>query len=364
MRAALLIGLVACGPGLERADTRELGRRALLDASGDATAIAKLLRGSVISGGLWFDNPACAQFRLAGEIGADRLAAFARCLAELPLRPSAREDALGDVVVMTYAPGFEIEARVVREHSGPHLTWIGYESRRNDADNLPTITVDALESLRLTGDRNGPLDPSIASGLELDPTPKSHAAFTWIKLCLDATGTVTAAHPHETTSTKASSAFVAAATAWTFRPFTIRGQALPVCSMIRMAFPPGEAPPVETLPLPPPPSRGNRPPIVFAEGALRKFTEGKRIRGNRAITPDMPTKIAIRDARIRQVIGSFRICLDELGHVESVLPTRSTGFADYDRTLIAGMASWVYSPYLVDDQPVPVCTGVTFIYKQ
>ena len=28
------------------------------------------------------------------------------------------------------------------------------------------------------------------------------------------------------------------------------------------------------------------------------------------------------------------------------------------------MRSWVYSPYLVDNEPVPVCTQVTFIYSQ
>ena len=28
------------------------------------------------------------------------------------------------------------------------------------------------------------------------------------------------------------------------------------------------------------------------------------------------------------------------------------------------ISHWVYSPYLVDDQPVAVCTAVTFIYTQ
>ncbi len=53
---------------------------------------------------------------------------------------------------------------------------------------VPTITPEALESIRLTGDRNGPLDPKIASTLGLDPTPTSHAQFTWIKICLDQNG--------------------------------------------------------------------------------------------------------------------------------------------------------------------------------
>jgi hypothetical protein len=364
MSVAVLLGVIACGPGLAHPDTRVVARQALLEASGNEAAIAKLLQGSVVNGGLWFEDPACtAQFPDASEIAANRLPAFAHCLAGLHLQPSAREDALGDVVVMTYG-GFEIEARVVEELSGPRLSWIGYESRRDVNDNLPTITPQTLESLRISGDRNGPLDPSVAKELELDLAVKVHAAFTWVKVCLDETGAVTAAHPHETTSPKASAAFVTAARTWQFRPFTIRGQALPVCTMVRMAYPPGEAAAVETLPMPPPPSSGKREPIVFAEGAARKFTEAKRIAGERFIHPDDRTKVAMHDSRVTRVVGSFRLCLDETGHVESVLPMRSTGFAAYDRELMAAMRSWVYSPFVVDTQTISICTAITFIYSQ
>lgn len=364
MRVAVLVGVmgvIACGPGLKRLDTREVGRQALLDSSGDAAAIEKLLSGSVVHGGLRFENPVCATQFPGGEIRADRLAAFAGCLAELHLQPSAREDALGDVVVMTYAPGFEVEVRVVQELSGLRLTWIGFSSRR-PTDFGPTVTVDALEALRLTGDRNGPLDPSVAATLELDQTPTSRAAFSWIKVCIDASGKVVDASPFETTSSKASDAFASAARAWTFRPFTIGGQALPVCSMARMAYPPNLAASVETLPMPPPPSKGKKKTIVFAEGAMRQA--GKRISGEKHIAPDRETQAAIRDVGVRHAIGSFRLCLDETGHVESVLPMRSTGFANYDRTLMSGMRTWVYSPYVVGGEPVPVCTAITFNYTQ
>ena len=70
--------------------------------------------------------------------------------------------------------------------------------------------------------------------------------------------------------------------------------------------------------------------------------------------PDDVTKAAIHDARVSKIVTTFRLCLDDTGHVESVLPMRSRGFAAYDRRLIARMRTWVYSPYLVDDQPVPV----------
>ena len=361
---------MACGPGLVHLDTREVGRRALLEASGDPDAIENLLGSSVVDAGLWFVNPSCAtQFPVPSEITGERLHAFARCLAGLHLQASTREDALGDAVIMTYAPGFEIEARVVQELAGPRLTWIGYESRRDIADALPTISPAALEALRIEGDHNGPLDASVASALELEGATKTDVAFTWLKVCLDATGAVTAAHPHETTSLVASRAFVAAATTgWHFRPFTTGHQPLPVCAMLRMEYPPDQKTSTERLPLPPPPSQRNKDPIVFAEGKMRASGdnkhEAKRIAGERMIHPDIRTRKAMHAAHVSRAVGSFRLCLDETGHVESVLPVRSTGYADYDREIMAGIRTWLYAPFLVDDQPYPVCTAVTFIYSQ
>ena len=162
---------------------------------------------------------------------------------------------------------------------------------------------------------------------------------------------------------KAQTAFVAATKAWAFRPFVIRDKPIPVCAMMRLAYPPGQAPRVETIPLPPPPSDTKRPPLVLARGSKHALVEGK-IAGVKNIIPDDDTKRAIAASRVRRVTGAFRVCLDDTGRVESVLPTRSTGFAAYDRKLLAGIWQWAYSPYLVDITPVPVCTGVTFIYNQ
>lgn len=363
MRLMVLVAMVvACVRGNTKRDTRKVGRDALVAAAGDAKALGKLLQGSVVNGGLWFDDATCtATFGTPGEIRSPQLQELARCLVTLRLQASKREDALGDVVVLHYAPGFELEARVIEETSGPRLVWIGYSARR-EADIHPTITSDAVEALRLTGDRHGPLDPAVAATLAADAPLKGN--YTWIKFCLDETGKVTTASSFQTTSVKASDAFSAAAKAWTFKPFTIQGQPMPVCSLAQMAYPPGSGPNVETLPMPPPPpSKGKREPIVFAEGA-RKLTEGKRISGTRMIVPDDRTKTAIKDAGLGRITGSFRICLDEDGRVKSVLPMRSTGFADYDRRLMATMQTWVYSPYMINDQRVPVCTAVTFTYSQ
>ncbi len=358
----LLVGMMgACGAGVKPPPDRQV---VLADAVADEAKLAAMLRGSVTNGGLWFDDAACAsKFQTPGELAGDQLAAFAHCLAGLKLQASTREDALGDVVVMTYAPGFEVEARVVNENDGPRLTWIGFEALR-PGDVSPTITAGALESLRVAGSPDGPVDADLAAVLRRDPTPSSSAEYTWFKVCLDEAGNMISAKSYETTSLAATKVFEDALAKWRFRPFTIQDQPVPVCAMVRPAYPPGLGPRVETIPLPPPPSRGKRDPIVFAEGAVRTFTEGKRIRGTRLITPDDETKVAIAQSGVHELTGSFRLCLDETGKVESVLPLRSTGFASYDRRLLGAMMQCQYSPYMADAEPVPVCTAVTFIYTQ
>jgi hypothetical protein len=335
----------------------------LAEATEDPAALAQLVRSGVTNGGLWFSDAACnAQFGLPGVVADDHLGAFARCLAGLHLQRSPREDQLGDVVVMTYAPGFEVEARVVNELSGPRLTWIGYESLRADGDHLPTISSRAIEALRVAGDRNGPLDADVAATLETHTTEAQAQAHTWIKFCIDEHGAVSAAYPHETTSSNATKAFVAAVRRWSFRPLVIDGTATAACSMARLGYPASAAPAVETIPMPPPPSKGVDAPIMLPAGST--LLMDKRIKGDPQIGPDDQTRIAMDNARLHVVTGSFRLCLDETGHVESIMPIRSTGFADYDRELRGAMQQWLYSPFLVDGQPVPVCTEITFVYNQ
>jgi hypothetical protein len=360
----VLVGVLACGPGLMQPDSKIESRNAVLDASGDPKAIEELFHGSVTNGGLWFDDPACAaQFSKGGDVPDNELAAFAHCLVGLHLQASAREDQLGDVVVMSYPPGIEIEARVVHETGGAHLAWIGYESWRDVDALIPTITTEAFESIRLSGDRNGPIDPEVAATLGVGPgTEPAHA---WLRVCVDETSTVTLAHTFATTDPKASAAFEKAAMAWTFKPFMIANRVVPICSMVHMTYPTGGLPAVETLPLPPGRSRKSKVEAVVLSGEhATKMTEGRRISGAKNIAPDDAIKTLIQRSRSQKVMGTFRVCLDEAGSVEEILPLRSTGYASYDRKITAGILSWKYAPYLVDDKPVPVCTAVTFIYSQ
>lgn len=188
-RGLVLAVLVACGPSIARPDVKREIRSALVDASGDAKAIERMLEGRVVDGGLWFADADCAaRFPRPKEIPPARFHEFATCLAGLHWQPSARRDELGDVIVLNYPPSFEIEARVVPENNGPHIAWIGYVSRRETNDGLPTITASSLETLRTGGDRNGPLPPAIAGTLELDQVPFNHSAFAWLKVCIVGSG--------------------------------------------------------------------------------------------------------------------------------------------------------------------------------
>jgi hypothetical protein len=71
----------------------------------------------------------------------------------LNLRPSKREDGLGDVVVMSYGPGFEVEARVIQVSDRSQLTWIGFASHHAKSPNVPTLDSAAFEALRVSGQR-------------------------------------------------------------------------------------------------------------------------------------------------------------------------------------------------------------------
>lgn len=353
--------LAACGPGLKEVEPKTVARSAFADAH-DAAAFERLVRGPVMVAGLWFEDPDCrAQFSAPQEVAPARSKAFARCLAALGLQESARADSLGDVVVLTYAPGFEIEARVIQESDGPRLTWIGYEAMRDDHDTLPTISGTVLESLRTAGDRNGGLEAAVIKTLvgEVPERNKYRAAFAWLKLCIDASGNITNVHPRMVTSAGARDAFLAGTNAWQFRPFVAAGRAMPVCAMVRPTAPVDAGPPTEALPFPAPPSQSGNDPLLLPEGSLPK-----RRTGDAMVIPDDDTKTDIQRSGVSRLIGQFRVCIDRTGKVDSVLPFHPTGAPAYDRKIVRSVSAWTFEPYLDATGPIPVCSAITFIYSQ
>jgi hypothetical protein len=349
----LLLLVAACGPGIQEQHANP--GAPLIAASGDPAAFAKLLRGSVMNGGVWFEDPACTrQFPAPGKIEGDRLDAFAKCLAALHLEATPRNDTYPDGTVLTYRAGFELEALVDEDLDGPRLYWIGYSARHDTADALPTITPQTLESLRIAGDRNGPIDPAASRGWpELQLGAKS-SAYAWLKICIDRDGLVTSTHSREASSLEASNAFKSAVASWRFRPFVVGTQALPVCAMVHLQYPTTNAEP-ETLP----PATEDEVLTLPA-----RAVEAHRISGEKMIVPNDAIRRAIAKLHIGRVIGSFKLCLDESGHVSKIDTLRSTRIASYDERLKAAISAWVYSPFLYEGQPRPVCTAVTFIYSQ
>lgn len=357
MKSALWLVAAACGPGLaqthvEQRDQTKTAAAALASASqtGDAAAMRKLLAPSVVNGGLWFPDPACeAKLAVPGAVTGARLDDLARCLAGLKLQVGTRGDALPDVAVLTYAPGFELEAQFTEKQDGATLSWIGWVARHDTADALPTIAPDTLEALRVAGVREPAvtgLDASIA-------TSRRKYAYAWAKLCIDAEGNVTGAHVREASSTRALHAFSDAIADWKFKPFAPKGQPIPVCSMMLLGSPLATALAQEKIPMP---MTSDKPSVNPADL--------ERIAGTKLITPDDEDKVRIEKAGRPTLIGAFKVCLDTSGHVDEVHVLRSTGLATYDDRIVRGIKQWAYKPYLDDGEPKAVCTAATFIYRQ
>lgn len=102
-----------------------------------------------------------------------------------------------------------------------------------------------------------------------------------------------------------------------------------------------------------------RPKIVPAN-----VIAGSRISGNARILPSDAVKIRIANAGDSQIVGAVLMCLSTSGAVASVKLVRSTGYNAYDQKLLRTMRSWRYRPYRVNSTAVPVCSSITFIYRQ
>ena len=97
---------------------------------------------------------------------------------------------------------------------------------------------------------------------------------------------------------------------------------------------------------------------------LSHLIEGSRIEGNPRIAPPESVRQAMARLGQERVDGRVHMCLDRAGNVRSLRILRSTGHAEYDQRLLAGMRTWRYHPYRLDSgAAVPVCTVVTFIYR-
>lgn len=123
----------------------------------------------------------------------------------------------------------------------------------------------------------------------------------------------------------------------------------------------GDPPPQVTLPVKPP--EPPKPPAPTPVLAPSKDVEQRRIAGERLILPDEATAQQIARANGRAE-GRVQLCLKSDGTVSSVRMIKSTEFGSYDQKLLREMRAWRYSPYQVNGVATPVCTSVTFLYRQ
>jgi len=113
---------------------------------------------------------------------------------------------------------------------------------------------------------------------------------------------------------------------------------------------------ISAAPPPPPP-----PPMNIAPAALDVL----RIAGDKNILPDDLTKTHISRSGKDTVVGSYKLCITAAGDIKLVTQLKSTGFPAYDSKIQNTIrAEWRYRPYMVNGKPEPVCTAVTFIYRQ
>lgn len=116
---------------------------------------------------------------------------------------------------------------------------------------------------------------------------------------------------------------------------------------------------ITAVPPPPAPPAPKKPEMVEAT-----VVEAQRVAGQKLIQPDDGTKLQMaRDGRPR-VEAKVKMCLSASGDVARTTLVNSSGYPEYDAIILATMQAWKYRPYLVNAEPTPVCTQVTFIYSQ
>lgn len=354
-RALLLLVIAGCWSGLPpkkaaRLPTRDFAEQlAAASQAGDATTIRNLLGPKVIDGGLWFSDADCThEFAGAGDVGGGRLDELARCLATLKLQVSQRGDGLPDVAVLSYAPGFEVEARFIDRPDGPWLSWIGYAGRRDESDALPTLTPEAVEALRIAGERN-----PVVTGLEAEYLPKYGYAYAWLKVCVDGQGAVTRADVRVASSMHARHVFGEIPASWRFRPFMQGQQSIPFCVLERLVAPLGKAPPRELLP--PVLATPHGEPLIDAFGLHRvdvnQFHVSQRI------------DAAMRSNGITQLWVSYMYCVGTNGVVNMVRTVRPSGMPAFDAEVEDATKKWQFEPVLDGDRAVAVCTQESFAHQ-
>lgn len=377
MRIATVLVLLASGPAIaERRDDDAAVRAQLIAAiqRRDVDDVKRRVKLPLEARDIVFMDAKCAADFTGSYtmIEEHELAAFVACLASIGVQPTAPME--GDA---TYGPGAILYAPV---RDGRVVGLLSTGVKDDDGALFPIEPAAFASHMKRF---NRVIVPSAALKKTIDGSADGQVMAS-VFVCIDERGKKIDDVKVEVEGDAAYERDVrAAARAWSFQPFKVGRQAVSACATLRVGYPearltlrrdPDLVPRLSSFEKPEPeppglrhPPRNLTPPTVTPSSAPRPVPpatlESQRIRGEKVILPDDPTKQAIRDAGVKKVVGSFKLCLDAAGAVTRVETLKTTGFESYDRTLIRGMRQWAYRPYLVDDKPVPVCTAITFIYE-
>jgi TonB family protein len=99
-------------------------------------------------------------------------------------------------------------------------------------------------------------------------------------------------------------------------------------------------------------------PMAIAPSAL----ELERVSGNTDIHPSKQTRSAMIAAGVNSVTGVVRLCVDTAGAVTEVDLQDATGYAEYDRKLVAAVRDWRFHPFVIHGTAMAVCSTSEFVY--
>ncbi len=92
-----------------------------------------------------------------------------------------------------------------------------------------------------------------------------------------------------------------------------------------------------------------------------KTMDALRVAGQTKILPDDATRGAMKASGKSQIIGAWKVCIDDTGALTEIKGLKSTGFPDYDAEIEATLHAWRFKPHMVDGHATAACTALTFI---
>jgi hypothetical protein len=361
MRAlVLVVVLLSTTVALADRDAQIATRRELIAALAkrDVATIKARAQLPLQVSGLWFDTVACKKFSGKEiEVGADQLAELVGCLADLGVQ------LLDDqaFIAATYGPG--VMLAVVVPGEGKQLTSLrGFTTSDGAAMIHPQLFASHVAKFEQE------IVPDAATKQTIDKG-RDTAVQARIVVCVDGRGTVEDGHTADATLVDGSAqaqpvasyarAVEKVVAGWKIQPFVAHGKPVALaCAVMPLGYPSSRIEPLA----PDWPAAARR--VAAARNVAPTVLETTRIRGNKVIVPDETTKKEMLRVDKRQVVGSWKMCLDETGAVAEVTRIKSTGFEAYDKRISSEMRTWAYRPYVIDGKPVRVCTAITFIYSQ